>query len=251
MTTSVVQAELQGAEEPGIAEHDEGPERSTPLRTCIVARERMPIDRLIRFVADPDGLVIPDLKRKLPGRGVWVEARHAAVCAAIKRKAFARGLRRELRAEPDLADLTQSLLERDALQALALANKAGAVIAGHAKVEAAIMAGNVRAVLHGADAAPDGIRKIAQALRRTFGDEKWPLVIAPFQSTQMSLCLGREHVIHACLANSAASEPVLAKCLLFLRYRGLPEDWGATHPDVAFGSESSDPGLLAMKKPDL
>lgn len=231
--------------------YDEGPGRQAPLRTCIIAREQLPISQLIRFVAGPDGQIIPDLRRKLPGRGVWVSATRAAVAAAIQRKAFARSLKAEVQADSGLADLTESLLERDALQALALANKAGMVICGHAKVEAAISERRIQAVLHAADAATDGIRKIGQALKRQFGNSKQPFVIAPFQSAQMSLCLGREHVIHVCLVNSPASEPALAKCLLFLRYRGLPLDLAVAQPDWAFGSEISDPGLLSMNKPGI
>ena len=43
-------------------------------RTCIVTRAKLPPDELLRFVLAPDGQVVPDLKRKLPGRGVWVQA---------------------------------------------------------------------------------------------------------------------------------------------------------------------------------
>ena len=38
-------------------------------RTCIVTRETQPVDALIRFVVAPDGAVVPDLRRRLPGRG--------------------------------------------------------------------------------------------------------------------------------------------------------------------------------------
>ena len=231
-------------------EHDEGPERPGPVRTCVATRERLPIDDLIRFVAGPDGTVTPDIRRRLPGRGVWVKADRVSVDLAIKHKGFARGLKTEVSASADLGELTEKLLANDALQALAIANKAGAVIAGHAKVEAAIANGAVRAIYHASDAAADGIRKIGQALKRRFGDGSTPIVIAPFHSTQMSLCLGREHVIHLCLVNSPASEPALAKCLLFLRYRGSPGIPGAAQPDWAFGSEPSDPGPLLMNTSD-
>ncbi len=38
-------------------------------RTCIVTRESGYADDMIRFVAGPDGAVVPDLKHELPGRG--------------------------------------------------------------------------------------------------------------------------------------------------------------------------------------
>ena len=53
-------------------------------RRCIVTREVLYPDQLIRFVAGPDGEVVPDLKRKLPGRGVWVTAKRDLVQQAVK-----------------------------------------------------------------------------------------------------------------------------------------------------------------------
>ena len=41
-------------------------------RTCVVTRAVKPGAEMIRFVAGPDGTIVPDLERKLPGRGVWV-----------------------------------------------------------------------------------------------------------------------------------------------------------------------------------
>ena len=226
---------------------DEGPQRPLPVRSCVITRERQPIDALIRFVAGPSGEVVPDLKRKLPGRGVWVSASQASVEMAIKRKAFGRALKADVKAAQDLAVLTGTLMEQDALQSLALANKAGAVIVGHAKVEAALEKGSVSAIFHASDAAADGIRKIGQAIRRASDTKTTLPVLAPFTSTQMSLCLGREHVIHLCLANSPASEPVLAKSRLFLRYRGLPDASGDAIPDRALGSAAAGPGLSFVK----
>ena len=99
-----------------------------------------PVADLIRFVVGPDGEAVPDLKRKLPGRGVWVTATQDALGEAIKRKVFARGFKRDVRLPADLVGRTEQLLERAALDALAIAGKAGLVAAGFAKVEAALSA---------------------------------------------------------------------------------------------------------------
>ena len=45
----------------------EEPERG-PLRRCIVTRERLPKERMLRFVLGPGGTLVPDLAGKLPGR---------------------------------------------------------------------------------------------------------------------------------------------------------------------------------------
>ena len=60
--------------------------RHEPERTCIVTREAQAPAGLIRFVLGPDHQVVPDLRHKLPGRGVWVTARSEIVNEAVKRR---------------------------------------------------------------------------------------------------------------------------------------------------------------------
>src|SRR3954462_5309740 len=95
-------------------------------RRDIVSGEVMPEARLIRFVAGPDGQVVPDLSATLPGRGMWVEATREAVEAAAKRGAFARAAKTKLAADPKLADLVEALIARRCLERLGLARRAGA-----------------------------------------------------------------------------------------------------------------------------
>src|SRR5262249_32619262 len=105
------------------AEHetDAGPRQRTPERLGIVTGEVKPATEMVRFVVGRDGAVVPDVKHKLPGRGVWVTAARAAVAAAMARKAFARSFRRDVKVAPDLPALTDELLARAALDALAVA----------------------------------------------------------------------------------------------------------------------------------
>ena len=81
---------------------------------------------MIRFVVGPAGEAVPDVKRKLPGRGIWITASRAAIEEAVKRNVFARGFKRDVRVAGDLAAQVERLLERAALDALAIAAKAGA-----------------------------------------------------------------------------------------------------------------------------
>src|ERR1700754_2749179 len=95
---------------------DHGPrtDKSATERMCAVTREARPIGELIRFVVSPQGEVIPDLKRKLPGRGLWVSASRRTVAEAVRRNQFSRGSRRKPRpAAPPPAD-TEALLVRSA-----------------------------------------------------------------------------------------------------------------------------------------
>ena len=197
---------------------DTGPRSGRPgtERFCVVSRTVKPVAEMIRFVVGPDGIV-PDLKRKLPGRGIWITASRTALAAAIRHKAFAWGFDKEVRVPPDLAGLTERLLERSALEALAIAGKAGQVVAGFAKVEAALERGRVVAVVHAAGAAPDGIGKISAALRRR-ADLKAG-VVDTFTSAQLDLALGRSNVVHAALLAGPASDTFLARAVLLQRFR--------------------------------
>src|SRR3954469_24560166 len=87
---------------------DNGPrtDRSATMRMCAVTREVRPIDELIRFVVSPQGEIVPDLKRKLPGRGMWVTASREVVAEAVRRHHFTKAFKRELRIPQTLpADL--------------------------------------------------------------------------------------------------------------------------------------------------
>ena len=55
-----------------------------PRRQCAVSRESLPQDELIRFVRSPDGLAVPDVAAKLPGRGAWVRADRQSIEKAVK-----------------------------------------------------------------------------------------------------------------------------------------------------------------------
>src|ERR1700681_1063815 len=102
---------------------DTGPRAQELERMCVATRTVRPVDDMIRFVIGPDGEAVPDLKRKLPGRGVWVTATQDALSDAVKRKALARGFKREVRLPADLVARTECLLERSALDALAMAGE--------------------------------------------------------------------------------------------------------------------------------
>jgi uncharacterized protein len=192
---------------------DTGPKAPGSERFCVVLRAVRPTDEMLRFVAGPDGTVVPDVKRKLPGRGVWVTATHEAVAEAVKRGALQRGLKANVKVPADLPDLVDRLLERAALDALAMARKAGRVIAGFERVESVIAAGGLAALIHAADAAPDGVRKLAGRVEGQFP------VISAFTSSQLDLALGRPHVIHAALLSGREGETFLARWRTLERYR--------------------------------
>jgi predicted RNA-binding protein YlxR (DUF448 family) len=222
-----------------IEDADTGPRKSGTERLCVATREVKPIGEMIRFVAGPEGIV-PDLKRKLPGRGVWVTAHAADVASAVKNGAFRRSLKGNAHVPPDLANMTERLLVRAALDALSIAHKAGAAVTGFGRVEAAIAAGGIRAVIHAAQAGDDGVRKLAGALARHGGHAEIAMVRS-FTADELDLALGRSNVIHAALLANRASETFIA------RWREL-ERFRLTEPKVR-GWESEASGAQVATAP--
>jgi uncharacterized protein len=209
--------------------------RQEPERTCIVTREVHPPAEMIRFVLGPDDQVIPDLKHKLPGRGAWVTARAEMVETAVKRRLFSRAFKTEARAAAALAKDIDAWLLADLRQSLALANKAGAVVTGFTKVEAAIAAEKpVAALVHAAEAAEDGRRKLAGALRKRFGEAISGVpVIDVLPGAELDLALGRPHVIHAGLVAGAGSDGFLMRWHRLRAYRGATGGDQAGYPSGA------------------
>jgi hypothetical protein len=189
-------------------------------RTCALTREVLPVDCLLRFVVGPLGDAVPDLKRKLPGRGLWITATRAALDEAVTRKVFARAFNREVRVAADLAAQTEHLLERSALDALAIASKSGNVLTGFSKVEAALAHENVAALIHARDAAMDGKRKLDGVWRRETAEKSREIaVIEEFSGGQLDLALNRPNVVHAALLAGPVSGTFLARAARLARFR--------------------------------
>ena len=208
-------------------ELDAGPRRVGPERFCAATRTVKPVSDMIRFVVGPDG-VVPDLKHKLPGRGIWITASHATLADAIACKAFARGFKRDVKVATDLLELTDRLLARAALDALAMAAKAGLVAAGFGKTETALERDDVAGVIRAQDAGADGVSKLKSALRRR-PDADQIAVIAGFSTAQLDLALGRSNVVHAALLAGPASEAFLARYARLERFRNGEPDAAGNH----------------------
>jgi uncharacterized protein len=226
---------------------DNGPRtnKSATERMCAVTRAVRPIGELIRFVVSPQGEVIADLKRKLPGRGLWVSASRQAVAEAVRRNQFSKGFKRDVRATPTLAADTEALIVRGVIEALAMAAKAGQVVSGFSKVEGALQQGQgqnpVSALIHASDGAADGIRKLDAILRQNAGNRdesrEFPVVTA-LTSEQLDLALGRSNVIHAAVLAGPASKTFLSRSQILVRYRMADDD--KTAGKAARNSENRD-----------
>jgi uncharacterized protein len=200
-------------------------------RTCALTRDLKPVAAMMRFVVGPAGEAVADIKRKLPGRGIWITATRAAIDDAIKRNVFARGFKRDVRVAKDLTAQCEHLLESAALDALAMTGKAGAVVGGFAKVEACIERDNLLALIHASDAAADGKRKLDAALQRSEREKTREIaVIGAFSGAQLDLALNRPNVVHAALLAGPGAETFLARVLRLKRFRNSPDAVSAHAP---------------------
>jgi uncharacterized protein len=192
-------------------------------RKDLVSGEVMPEARLIRFVATPEGKVVPDLSRSLPGRGMWVAATRQAVTEAAKRGGFSRSAKAKLVADADLADQVEKLLHRRLLDRLGLARKASELTYGFEKVAAAISAGKVAWLIEAADGAADGRRKILQVAHRL---PKPPPVVGVFGTDELGLALGLENVINLAFLAGRGAERWTEDVQRLSGFRPLlPESW--------------------------
>lgn len=203
--------------------------RATPTRQCCVTRQALPVDELVRFALGPDGALMPDIDAKAPGRGAWVSLDRNTVADAVTKGAFSRALKAPVAVPADLAELTARHLDNRLLGAMGLARKAGQLVTGAAKVEAAIGARRIVALITAADARPDGRRKLVASLSAA-GLGAIPHIEA-FTSSQLNLALGGQNVIHAALTAGAAANSAIARYRRLARYLDRAEGKKTDHDD--------------------
>jgi len=183
--------------------------------------------RLIRFVIGPDDVVVPDLGRDLPGRGLWVEAARAALDQAVTRQAFSRAAKRKVSAPAGLSDQVETLLMQRCLSRLGLARRSGTLTSGFEKTAAAIAAGQVGWLIEASDGSADGRDKLLALARRQAHP---PGVCGVFSGDELSLALGLGHAIHSALLAGRSSQRWTEEIGRLAGFRPLqPAGWG--HPE--------------------
>jgi predicted RNA-binding protein YlxR (DUF448 family) len=178
-----------------LAHKTEETEHGSRERRDIVSGEVMPENRLLRFVAAPDGHVVPDVAAKLPGRGMWVEASTTAIGKAVEKRLFARSAKAQIVASADLAQRAEKALVARMLGDLGIARRAGRLVLGFDNVLRQLEGPKPpKLLIEAFDGAPDGKRKLYAAAHRLELD---CVVIETLTSAELGLALGRENVIHA------------------------------------------------------
>ena len=191
-----------------------------PIRRCILSGAHEAQGELIRLALGPDGMLLPDLQARAPGRGAWVSPNRTLIREAIAKGRMKGALARAFKGEKaevpaDLDDRIETGLARLFFDRLGLEMRAGHLIYGTARIDAALRAGQAHLLLHANDAAADGSAKLdhlAQAV---------PHRIIPATRARISMALGRENIVHAALIGRASAERVEAA---LTRWAAFAED---------------------------
>lgn len=228
------------------ADQEDEPETG-PQRRCVVTRERLPKERMIRFVvmaqpgpAEPEGTkrgggrIVPDLTATLPGRGIWLSARRDVIETARTRGAFAKAARAHVTISPDLTTDLQAALTRRVVETLGLARRAGQVVCGFAKAREWLAAGRAALVVQARDGSAD------ERQRFLGGWTGRVAVVTPLDGAALGAAFGREHVVHVVVSPGRLAERlrVEAERLAGIRDAVLP----ALTPSPPFESGNGDAG---------
>ena len=202
-------------------DNDAEADASLTERMCIVTRAVKDEPALLRFVRGPDGSAVPDLARKLPGRGVWVSLNRAVLGEAIRRKLFSKGFGAETTADASLPDLVGRLLRQVCLSYMSLAKKAGDGVTGFMKVEEMLGRERAKLLFHAREAQPDGCRKLDKLAAP--GMERVTL----FTLDELDLAFGRSNVVHAAVAKGGLAEKLLIAVRRIETYEAQPGPEGS------------------------
>jgi predicted RNA-binding protein YlxR (DUF448 family) len=183
-----------------------------PERRCLVSREPLPVERLIRFAVGPDGAIVPDIEGRLPGRGLWLQATREIVDEACATRAFAKAARMSVVVGDGLADLVERLLARRCLDLLGLARRTGAAVAGYEKAREFLRRSRPALILVARDAADGGRDGVA-------GAAPGVPVVALFSSAELGAVFGRERTVHVVVAESGIAARLAAECARLAGFR--------------------------------
>lgn len=83
--------------------------RKIPMRSCVVTREKLPKQELLRIVKDINGNVIVDISGKINGRGAYIKKDREILDKAIKSKILEKQL--ETTISDDVYEKVRKIIE--------------------------------------------------------------------------------------------------------------------------------------------
>lgn len=198
-----------------------------PERTCILSGEKAGRDELLRLAISPDGLVLPDIHARAPGRGAWIGVSRQGLEKALSKGKLKGALARAYKGTPlsipdDLADRIEQALIRALTERLGLELKSGKLLMGSDRIAQNAREGKVAWLGHAADASEDGSRKLDQAWRVGRNAEGSGLkgTRLPLDRETLSVALGRDNVVHLALTDRGAADRVASLLQRLLNFQG-------------------------------
>ncbi len=204
---------VEAARAPGTTQA--GTEKSGPVRCCAVTRERLGKEAMVRLAVGPDGVLVPDINGKLPGRGLWIAARRGIVDRAVTKRLLERAAGAEIAVPPDLADRIAALLARQCLDLMGLARRAGQAVSGFEKVKAALARGQVALLLQAADGSTEQRAKVTPGSGTI-------AVVALFSSAELAEMFGRDRIVHVAVLRGGIADRLARDCARLAGFRGTP-----------------------------
>ena len=176
-------------------------------RKCIQTGEVLPESKLVRYAISPDLVIVPDIRARAPGRGLWVRADRSVLEAAMKKRSFARAAKAKVQVGDDLPEQTDAALVRAALDLLGLAKRSGELLCGFDQVRGVLQNRRPAVLIEASDGAADGRNKVLALAKAKWGsaDEGIPLVNC-FTQDQMGAPIGRAHSTHMTLLPGGLAE---------------------------------------------
>lgn len=180
------------------------------LHRCLVTGRCLSPDAMLRFVVSPEGTIVPDFARRLPGRGLWLSAEGAIVRAALSKSLFDKAARQQVTVAPDLSEQLAKTARERFLAQLGLAKRAGALVCGYEAVRAAVAHHQVKLLIEAADGADQAQRR----LRTAAGDEV--ACIDCFQAAELGRALGRDIAVHLAVNEQRWADRLSQRAVLAL-----------------------------------
>ena len=166
--------------------------QETENRKCIVCGEVKEKEQLLRFTLTPDNQIIPDFKKKLPGKGIYVSVSKAALQKAVEKNLFAKAVKKNVKVSADLVQTIENMLKKKGLESICLAKKAGDLITGFEKVSEKIKHGKIAFLIEAVDAGADGHQKMVAVAKDLD-------VFALYSVEELDKALDRVNTVHAAL----------------------------------------------------
>ncbi len=178
---------------------------SGAVRRCLATATRQEKAALVRFVVGPDGVLVPDVGGRLPGRGLWLSADAGALQRASRKGLFARALKMPVTLPEDLAAEVERQLLRRCLDLISFARRSGAAVCGFDRTKAWLASGKAGIVCTARDAGagsstPPVVPGTDTALQAGRVDV--------LTADELGAVFGRPRVAHAAIARGRLAERI-------------------------------------------